>query len=227
MSVIVAIPERRTSADVVFESLYEQIMSLHLLPGARMSELDIAEQFGVSRQPVREAFSRLGNMGLLVIQPQRPTRVQKFSDTNIRASRFLRMAVELEAVNVACDLWSEDFRDLFEQNLAAQDKVASEGDQSAFHELDAQFHELITQVAQAPFAYDMMMEKKLQIDRICVLSLKDKQEMDDLVADHHKLFASISSGDKAGAEAVLRIHLTRIEKTINSVRVSHKDYFVD
>ena len=64
------INERRTSADVVFESLFEEIVALDLLPGAKMSEVEVAKRFGVSRQPVRDAFSRLGSLGLLVIRPQ-------------------------------------------------------------------------------------------------------------------------------------------------------------
>ena len=101
MRLTTAVPERRTSADIVFETLYDRIVSLGLMPGEKMSEADIAEQFGVSRQPVRDAFNRLGNMNLLLIQPQRATLVRKFSISDIAASRFVRLAVELEIAKTA------------------------------------------------------------------------------------------------------------------------------
>jgi len=56
------ITERRTSADVVFDFLYEEISSLGLMPGTKISEAEMAAKFGVSRQPVRDAFSKLDNM---------------------------------------------------------------------------------------------------------------------------------------------------------------------
>jgi DNA-binding GntR family transcriptional regulator len=51
-----------TSVDVVFYHVYEASVSLELLPGAKISEAEIAAQFGVSRQPVRDAFSRLAHL---------------------------------------------------------------------------------------------------------------------------------------------------------------------
>ena len=62
--------ERRTSVDDVFDHLHEQIVTLQLRPGDRISEAEIAAHFGVSRQPVRDAFSRLANLDLLMIRPQ-------------------------------------------------------------------------------------------------------------------------------------------------------------
>ena len=51
--------ERRTSVDVVFDTLHNAIVTLEMLPGDKISEAEIAAQFSVSRQPVRDAFSRL------------------------------------------------------------------------------------------------------------------------------------------------------------------------
>ena len=68
--------ESKSTADVVFERLHADIVSLAILPGAKISEADIARRFGVSRQPVRDAFSKLANLGLLLIQPQKATEVK-------------------------------------------------------------------------------------------------------------------------------------------------------
>ncbi|KKK71856.1 hypothetical protein LCGC14_2909720, partial [marine sediment metagenome] len=69
--------DRRTGVDVVANHLYEEITSLRLLPGAKISEAEIAARFGVSRQPVRDAFSRLENLDLLLIRPQKATEVKR------------------------------------------------------------------------------------------------------------------------------------------------------
>ncbi|MGB5556853.1 MAG: GntR family transcriptional regulator, partial [Paracoccaceae bacterium] len=56
---IAQLRDRRTSVDVVFDYLYEEIADLRLRPGDKISEAEIAAQFDISRQPVRDAFSRL------------------------------------------------------------------------------------------------------------------------------------------------------------------------
>ena len=93
--------ERRTSVDEIFEELHEQIVTLQLKPGDRISEAEIATRFSVSRQPVRDAFSRLVNLDLLLIRPQRATEVKRFSMRQIEKSRFIRSAIETEVLRRA------------------------------------------------------------------------------------------------------------------------------
>lgn len=62
--------DRRPRVDEIFDYLYNEIGSMRLKPGDRISEADIAAKFGVSREPVRDAFSRLESLDLLLIRPQ-------------------------------------------------------------------------------------------------------------------------------------------------------------
>ena len=78
MAQIMTTHHRGTNADDVFDQLHSQIVSLEMLPGTRISEVEIASQFKVSRQPVREAFIRLANLDLLLVRPQRATEVRGF-----------------------------------------------------------------------------------------------------------------------------------------------------
>ena len=93
--------DRITSTDRIFEELYARIVGLDLLPGTKISETDVAKSFGYSRQPVREAFTRLANLNLLLIRPQRATIVRPFSRDLIANARFVRAAIELEVVRNA------------------------------------------------------------------------------------------------------------------------------
>lgn len=80
--------ERRTTTDVVFERLLEEIVTLRMLPGTKLSEVEVAKRFGVSRQPVRDAFNRLENLELLLIRPQKATEVRGFSMERIAPCPF-------------------------------------------------------------------------------------------------------------------------------------------
>ncbi|MEM6340438.1 MAG: GntR family transcriptional regulator [Pseudomonadota bacterium] len=225
MRLTTAVPERRTSADIVFETLYDRIVSLGLMPGEKMSEADIAEQFGVSRQPVRDAFNRLGNMNLLLIQPQRATLVRKFSISDIAASRFVRLAVELEIAKTASRRWTVDATRRIEALLEKQDLAVRQNDVRDFLELDQAFHAEIAEVARQPEAFEVVLENKARLDRICVLSLKRVDEMARLVEDHRQIAAALARGNVVEMEQALRLHLSRIDETIDSVRASHAEYF--
>ena len=96
MSETVELMERRTTTDVVFDALHEEIVSLKLLPGSKLSEAEVSKRFGVSRQPVRDAFNRLANLDLMLIRPQKASEVRGFSMERIAHARFVRLAIELE-----------------------------------------------------------------------------------------------------------------------------------
>lgn len=216
--------ERRTIADAVFDDLYDQIVSLQLLPGTKISEADVASKFGVSRQPVRDAFSRLGNLGFLLIRPQRATEVQRFSGRAIISARFIRAAVEIAVVHRALSVWKEAYAPGFEENLAAQDNAVRNHDVDAFHKLDYEFHRQLCDAANVAFAFDAIIEHKAQIDRLCVLSMMDKDAMALLVGDHRKIYECLKAKDPA-VEDAMRVHLSRLDATIERVRLSHPDYF--
>ncbi|MBM2576280.1 GntR family transcriptional regulator [Jannaschia sp. Os4] len=225
MAMIEELTRRRTSADIVFERLYADIMSLRLMPGAKMSEVEVAERFGVSRQPVRDAFARLGKLDLLLVRPQRATRVRRFSHAGIAAARFVRLALELETVGRATARWDGAMVDRFADCIAAQRAAVASEDPAAFVEHDNAFHGLLSEAAGAAFSFGLVMEKKGQVDRICMLSLKEADGMRVLIGDHEDLLAAMDRGDPEGARAVLRRHLERIEPTLAAISERHRAYF--
>ena len=221
-----ALAERRTSADVVFDSLYHEIVGMRMLPGTRISEAEVAARFGVSRQPVRDAFSRLGNLGFLLIRPQKATEVQKFSNDLVVTARFLRAAIEVEVVALATRRWDGGLAAAFDANLAAQDEAARTSDIAAFHRLDYDFHRLICEAAATPFAFGAILENKAQIDRLCMLSMTDGDALRGLVADHREIHRCLCAQDAEAAVAAMRAHLARLGRTIDKVRASHPHFFV-
>ena len=79
----------------VYEAVRNAIVQLQLLPGHLLSEAELARQMGVSRQPVREAFIKLAENGLVEVRPQRGTFVKLISIREVQNSRFIRESIEL------------------------------------------------------------------------------------------------------------------------------------
>jgi len=219
--------ERRTSADVVFDHLYNEIITLGLLPGTKISEVEIANQFDVSRQPVRDAFSRLGNLDLLLIRPQKATVVKKFSNRSILSARFTRTAVEVEVLHRACQGRDKKFDARIEKNLAQQQAAIDVVDTDRFHRLDYEFHRLLCEAARCGFAFQTIADNKAQVDRLCLLSLADNTDMQALYDDHIDVFSGVKDGDIDKVSQAIRRHLGRLDGTVETIRQAHLEYFED
>jgi len=215
----------RTTTDVVFETLQEEILSLKLLPGTKISEAEIARRLGVSRQPVRDAFNRLGNMDLLLIRPQRATEVRGFSMQQIDYARFLRMALELEVIEQACGAWDADRSAALRANLAAQEAAMNAGEVEQFHALDYAFHRMICELSGQPLAFETIQQSKRKIDRLCVLSLDSHTEVAAIYADHTDIVDALDTGSVESARRVMRRHLSRLDATIVKIHAEHSEYF--
>ncbi len=219
--------ERGTGSDRIFDELYDRIIRLELLPGTKISETEIARTYGYSRQPVREAFTRLAALNLLLIRPQRATVVRPFSKEVIANARFIRGAVELEVVRLACQDRDEAVDPNLKANLRAQKQAIAAEDAASFHDLDYQFHKLLCASARQSFAFDIISMNKAQVDRLCMLSLTSKDAMQDLYTDHELLLHAVFESDPDTAVKALRKHLNRLDPTIEAIYTTHRGYFDD
>lgn len=217
--------ERRTATDAVFDELYEEIASLKLPPGTKLSEIEIARRFDVSRQPVRDAFNRLCNLDLLLVRPQRATEVRGFSLERINHVRFVRLAVELEVIRRACEVWDDSRSLALEQNLKEQTAVIAARQSEHFHNLDTEFHQLLCEHAGYPLAVETISQCRQKIDRLCKLSLSRKDEVDTLLDDHVQLVTAIQNRREDEAIAVAREHFSRLDHIIAEIHESHAEYF--
>ena len=218
---------RRTTVDEVFDRLHADIVSLKLEPGTRMSEVEIAGQFNISRQPVREAFIRLSNMRLLEIRPQKATLVRKISQSHILNSRFIRTAVEVEVVRRACASKTDLDVVSFDDNLARQKRSVANMDVDEFHDLDYAFHHLICRAGDAEFAFETIAGNKAHVDRLCMIQLSSQPALSEIHEDHAEIFELLKKRDEAGTIKLIRHHLNRLDQTLNAARESHSDYFED
>ncbi|MDW4497810.1 GntR family transcriptional regulator [Sulfitobacter sp. D35] len=218
---------RPRSVERIVDFLYREITAMRLLPGTRISETDVAAQFGVSRQPVREAFSRLAAMDLILVRPKKATEVRRFSTLSIEKSRFVRSAIESAALRKAAENCSEADGYALDAQLALQRKAQAEKSSDAFAELDYDFHRTICDIAGVPYAFDIIRAEKEKVDRLCMLQISKEDRMPQLIEDHARIADAIRSGDAEAAAAAGALHLSRLDETIAAIRKSSAAYFED
>lgn len=217
--------DRPSVADAVFAVLNRQILTLVLPPGMKISEADVAEALGVSRQPVRDAFYRLSKLGFLTMRPQRATTVSLISENSVMQARFVRTAIELETVRAACDRLGPDDIDALEAILDEQADTLTPGHAEGFHRLDDRFHREISERAGHGHVWDIIRDNKAHMDRVRYLSLSFATRRAH--AEHREILAAIRARDAGAATAALRGHLTRILDQMVQIRAAHGAYFAD
>ena len=220
-----AIETKRTPSvtELVFDELYDRVITLDLPPGAKLSEVDVARRMGVSRQPVRDAFYRMSRLGLLTIRPQRATIVAPISERAVLEARFIRTAIELETVQEAAKRLEPRQLQRLHALVDRQEEAVQAGDRMRFHALDDEFHRMICEATDLPFAWTVIREHKAHMDRVRYLSLAFGAQ--SALDDHKAILAAIEAHDAQTAADAMREHLSRIHSIIATIRKDRDQYF--
>ncbi|MCX8727768.1 GntR family transcriptional regulator [Gilliamella sp. B2838] len=211
----------------IYRQLRKAIITCQVLPGVLLSEKDISSQFNVSRQPVREAFIKLAEAGLVQILPQRGTFVTKISVKKVIDGQFIRDAVECAIIKRAAQEISDSDLLLLEKNLKEQIDANKHKNIGYFLEKDDEFHQIIMNVIDCPMAWETVENIKAMMDRVRYLTLEDISPPEDLVKQHEKIVIALKKHDPEMATLALHEHLATILKTIKIVSQQHTIWFVD
>jgi len=215
---------KETIAMRVVDALRDDIITMGLKPGDVISESDIAGRYGVSRQPVREAFIRLAQQGLLLIRPKRATVVKKISPVGVRQSRFIRESIEVEIIRRVASQPSDDAADVLAVLIADQEAASSANDSRRFHTLDELFHRTLARLAGVEYAWQLIDDHKMQLDRVRYLTL-GVSSTQRAIAEHRQIAEAVAEADPAAAETAMRAHLARAELLLNQTITDFPDYF--
>ncbi len=217
--------ESESSARRVEREIRRAIITLEIEPGALLSEQEIAERHGVSRQPVREAFIALERSGLVSIQPRRGTFVVKISLERMMEARFIRETLESGIVRRACERFDARIRTRIDFLIEAQEEAATRGAHYEFQRADEAFHAALAEGAGCPSAWTVIGDLKAHMDRVCHLTLPGPSSLPVLIAQHRDILGAIDRRDAEAAEAALRAHLSEILRALPVVEASHRHLF--
>lgn len=209
----------------VIGRLRQAIIEMQLRPGQALSENDIARQYGVSRQPVREAFIKLREVGLLQILPSRGTYVVKISVREVLNARFVREAVECAIVRAAAGLIDDAGCMRLNALITDQKRAAEARDYRRFYVLDEAFHREISTIIECDLAARVVESARAQTDRVRFLSLPHATPLGTLIIQHQAIVDALSSRDAMAAETAMRKHLSEILTALPELARQNPDIF--
>lgn len=210
--------------ELVFESLREAIIGGQLRPGERMMEIQLAEEMGVSRTPVREAIRKLELEGLVVMIPRKGAYVAGLSLKDITDVFEIRRAVEGLAAELAAERITDDELETLERYLVIIAEQIEEGDLNKVVETDTKFHTLLYQASRNNRLTQIINNLREQIQRFRTTSLAYPGRMKNALEEHRRIVEAISSRDGEQARRIAQEHIENAENSMMSMIQHDKKY---
>lgn len=209
----------------IYRALRISIVNCTLLPGVSISDKEISELFGVSRQPVRDAFIKLAEAGLIQVLPQRGTFVMKISPKRVLNARFIREAVEVAVVSKAAETISDENLIQLSANIEQQKLAAARGNMAQFLMLDEEFHTGLARSIDCIEAWELIEDIKAHMDRVRYLSLGQISPLPMLIAQHNAVLEGLKARNPQRAADAMRAHLREINLSFGPIRERNPDWF--
>lgn len=210
--------QRKAYGEQVCEHLRESIVSGQLAVGHRLVEKQLADQFDVSRGPIRDALSQLERESL-VASHGTGTYVIGIADTDIDELYSLRGAIETLAVDLAIERSNDnDWQEM--AALAAElEKAADDGDRKAFAAADIRFHSLIYTFSRHRRLTEIWQQYAPMLTTLLRRTVLVDADLHASAAKHRLLLELMMVGDHAVVAAELREHL---ENSHRSMIAAHR-----
>jgi len=208
---ITSISERQTLSDQVFSELKEAIIKGDLAQGSKITEDEIAKQYGISRGPLREAIRRLEGLRLLVRKPHAGTRVVTLTHSMMEEIYTVREALEGMSARLAATHMSDsdiaELRQLLEHHESTIDQ--SQGKEYLQREGDLDFHFRIAQASNNQWLMDLLSSELYQLLRMCRHRSSQTPERPlRALQEHKQITEAIAQRDPELAELLMRRHIS-------------------
>lgn len=202
---------RRTTADTVAQMLRNEIQTGQLPPGTRLRQNEVAQRFGISTTPVREALAWLQAEGLVRIDPHRGALVFHPTVADVRESYEIRKVLEALAVEKATPRLSED---LVSELQALLETMKKEKDEVRWVEMNDRFHMRLYQASGMPRLCGMIANLRDASSTYIHMFAAHDLPAHRADVDHQEILDACAAGDVKRARKAIIAH---VEHTVTGL----------
>ncbi|HUO53629.1 MAG TPA: GntR family transcriptional regulator [Rhodoblastus sp.] len=213
-------PSPSRLSEQLLEAIEERIVTGDYPPGARLDEVELAEAFGVSRTPIREALIRLGTMRMIEKMPRKGWAVAPVSPR--RLMEMFEFMAELEAL---CGAFAAQRATPFQLQklLAAHQACQGVKDPDDYYRMNEGFHRALYEASGNEFLVEQTLEMQRRARPYRRLQLRAPTRIAESFAEHQEIVAAIQARDADRAARILRQHvMLQGERFSNLVRSVEK-----
>lgn len=209
--------------EAVCETLRDAIRKGILEPGERLMEVQLADELGISRTPVREAIRKLEQEGYVIMMPRRGTYVSDISTNDVKEIFEIRSALESLATGLAARRIEPDELETLQNLLIEIEGYIAKNDIEKIVETDIKFHGLLYKVSRNERLVNIINNLKEQLARFRTLSMSYPGRLQETLEEHSEMVEAIANGDVSAARDAAEHHMERAEKTLLKAMRRAKD----
>jgi DNA-binding GntR family transcriptional regulator len=189
------IERHQTLREKILETIREAILRGALKPGEKVAEPELAERFGISRTPIREAFRQLESEGYLTVIPRKGAVVTALSERDVEEFYAIKSILEGYAARMAAVNLSGKDIDRLEAINDRLEQLARDGDVKTFFRVHNEFHELFIRAAGNEKLLELIGQLLMKFNRLRMASLSLPGRMEISVNEHKKILEAFKSND--------------------------------
>ena len=206
---VVALPERRSLGQSVYENLKEAIIKGTLAPESRVVETRFADALKISRTPVREAMHKLEREGLLRHDPKGGFYVVGLTRKDIEEAFGIRSVLESYAARLATERHQPEELEPLEEKLAEYQTFLDQGMLKELPRINTEFHDLLYGLGRSPKLVKMINDLRVQISRFREVILRIETMAKASNSDHRLMMDAIRGREADRVERLVREHILR------------------
>ncbi|HRY13204.1 MAG TPA: GntR family transcriptional regulator [Syntrophomonadaceae bacterium] len=200
--------------ELVLDAIRTAIMNGVLQPRERLMEIQLAEELGVSRTPIREALRKLELEGFIVMVPRKGAYVADLSFKDIADVFEIRAALEGLAAGLAAERITEEELETMERLIVGKQEAINSGDIDKLVEVDTKFHELLYQSSRNDRLATIISNLREQIQRFRLTSLSFPGRNKESLREHKQLLEAIQARDSQLARQLAQEHIENAENVL-------------
>ncbi|GBG58190.1 GntR family transcriptional regulator [Sporomusaceae bacterium FL31] len=200
--------------EVVCETLRDSIRNGVLQPGERLMEIQLAEELGVSRTPVREAIRKLELEGYVIMLPRRGTYVANLSIKDINEVFEIRTALDVLATGLAAERITEEELEQLERLLVQIGEYIEQNDMEKIVEIDTQFHDILYRASRNDRLVGIINNLREQLTRFRSISMSYPGRLKKTLEEHSRMVEAIAQRDVELAQRLAVEHMENSEQTL-------------
>lgn len=201
--------EYRSLRDITCDNLREAIISGEYAPGERLKERELAQAFGVSTTPVKQALQRLELEGLVVSNPLRGSIVSEQVDSLLAETGFIRAVLEGAAAYLAALKATDSDIKRLKTHVQAMRDAANDDQPGSVYAANAAFHEFVHEMSRNFSLHQMATIVRTFGVAMRTRVLIQEEEVQLGLADHVAIADAIASRDPSRSEDLMRRHVVR------------------
>ena len=212
--------------EYAYSTIKNNILSLHLIPNQKITELELVDILKIGKTPIREALILLAKEGLIIIAPQSGSFIAPINFTHVEEGREIRSILEENIHLQAMNKMTKD--DIFACEMIIKKHALLPPDPIAEHwYYDERFHQEIYKICNKERTFHSIQMMNIDYNRIRILALVDLPKSQQIIEEHFTIMEAIAKKDVDLLKEITYKHLNQLSLEKDTLIKQHPTYFID